>query len=37
MNGNLTRAAKAAWLALIAEYKLTVPKSKGARPPPFHL
>jgi hypothetical protein len=36
-DGNLTRAAKAAWLALIAEHKLTVPKTKGARPPPFHL
>jgi hypothetical protein len=35
--GNLTRAAKAAWLALIAEHKLTVPRCKDAKPPPFHL
>jgi hypothetical protein len=34
---NLTRAAKGAWLALIAEHKLTVAKCKDARPPPFHL
>jgi hypothetical protein len=33
----LTRAAKSAWLALIAEHKLTVPKCRDARPPPFHL
>jgi hypothetical protein len=35
--GILTRAAKLAWITLIAENKLTVPKAKGARPPPFHL
>jgi hypothetical protein len=35
--GNLTRAAKQAWLVLIAEHKLTVPKCKDARPPPFHI
>ena len=34
---NLTRAAKQAWIALIAENKLTVPKARGARAPLFHL
>lgn len=34
---SLTRAAKMAWITLIAENKLTVPKARGARPPPFHI
>jgi hypothetical protein len=34
---SLTRAAKQAWITLIADNKLTVPKAKGARPPPFHI
>ena len=34
---NLTRAAKNAWLTLIADHKLTVPKCRDARPTPFHL
>jgi hypothetical protein len=34
---NLTRATKTAWLVLLAEHKLTVPRCKDARPPPFHL
>ena len=32
----LTRAAKDAWLALIAEEELPLPADLGARPPPFH-
>ncbi len=35
--GVLTRAAKSAWLVHIAKHKLTVPKCKDARHPPFHL
>ena len=32
----LTRAAKDAWLAFIAEEELPLPFELGARPPPFH-
>ena len=35
--GSLTRAAKQAWITLIADHKLTVPKAKGARAPPVHI
>jgi hypothetical protein len=33
----LTRAAKSAWLTLIAKHALPLPNCKDARPPPFHL
>lgn len=33
----LTRAAKSAWLALIAKHALPLPDCRDARPPPFHL
>ena len=33
----LTRAAKDAWLVLIAEKDLPLPSARDARAPPFHI